>query len=80
MCSLVNTACNNVRALSLGLCNSSTTPGRIECGWPNITQEQCWLRDCCYENNVTDGVPYCFVKPHLGKLAVIPKLSTIAVR
>ena len=68
----MNPACDNFRVLLPGLCNSSKTLGRVECGWPNITQEQCLLRDCCYENNVTDGVPHCFVKPHLGKLAVIP--------
>ena len=78
MWSSVSPVCDNVRVLSPDLCNS-TTPGRVECGWPNMTQEQCMLRDCCYDNNATYGLPCCFVKPHLGKLAVIPKLPTIVV-
>ncbi|KAJ7334472.1 hypothetical protein OS493_014789 [Desmophyllum pertusum] len=52
------------KELLRGNCNSSTVLGRAECGWPNITKEQCLARDCCYNNDAADNVIKCFVKPH----------------
>ena len=53
-------------------CTSKGMRGRIECGWPNITKEQCLARNCCYDNTINhsntinSGVD-CFVRPHLGE-------------
>ncbi|XP_078344041.1 uncharacterized protein LOC144629687 [Oculina patagonica] len=48
-----------------GHCKSlSAVLGRVECGWPGITKEQCLARDCCYDNNTADNVTKCFVKLH----------------
>lgn len=51
----------------LGNCSPDVVPGRIECGWPDITKEQCLARDCCYDNNGFNNGFKCFVKPHLGE-------------
>ncbi|PFX34734.1 Protein sidekick-1, partial [Stylophora pistillata] len=52
-----------------GNCDSKKIPGRIECGWPNITKEQCLARGCCfnstYDNNISKSKVNCFVEPHL---------------
>lgn len=48
-------------------CNLREISGRIECGWPNITKEQCLERDCCYDHNAIYPTKNCFVKPHLGR-------------
>ena len=56
----------------LGSYKSEKVTGRIECGWPNITREQCLARDCYYNNKANDKTAFdngvnCFVSPHLGK-------------
>lgn len=55
----------------LGNCDSIEIPGRVECGWPNITKEQCLARDCCFkstsDNNGSDRKIKCFIKPQLGE-------------
>lgn len=55
------------KELLRGNCNSEEIPARIECGWVNITKEQCLARDCCFHNRV-DAPVNCFVKRHLGEL------------
>lgn len=32
---------------------------RVDCGYPNITPEQCTGRGCCFDSS-THGVPWCF--------------------
>lgn len=59
----------------LGNCNSEKILGKIECGWPNITKEQCLERDCCYVNKLNDSKvnnnrANCFVNPHLGEYSM----------
>ena len=61
-----------LHSISTGNCNSKEIPRRIECGWPNITKEQCLARDCCYDSTYDkytndSGKVYCFVQPHLGE-------------
>lgn len=56
----------------LDSCKSKKVPGRIECGWPTITKQQCLALNCCYDNNRHDYNAFdnrvtCFVKPHLGE-------------
>ena len=48
-------------------CDSKNVHDRVECGWSNITKEQCLARDCCHDNSAVDNRIKCFVKPYLGK-------------
>ena len=33
---------------------------RLDCGYYGISTEQCASRDCCWEESVIPGVPWCF--------------------
>lgn len=59
----------------LGGCNSEEKYGRIECGWPNITKEQCLARDCCFNNNGINTIINCFVNRHLGEFTMRVRCS-----
>lgn len=32
---------------------------RVDCGYPQVTQEQCNGRGCCFDSSIP-GVPWCF--------------------
>ncbi|XP_069328360.1 trefoil factor 3 [Eulemur rufifrons] len=32
---------------------------RVDCGYPEITQEQCNSRGCCFDSSIPE-VPWCF--------------------
>ncbi|NP_001002990.1 trefoil factor 3 precursor [Canis lupus familiaris] len=32
---------------------------RVDCGYPEITSEQCVNRGCCFDSSI-HGVPWCF--------------------
>ena len=51
----------------LDSCDSEKALSRIECGWPNISRQQCLARDCCYDNNAFESRVDCVVKPHFGE-------------
>ncbi|XP_006748189.1 trefoil factor 3 [Leptonychotes weddellii] len=46
------------QGLSSNLCEVPAKD-RVDCGYPNITPEQCTGRGCCFDSS-THGVPWCF--------------------
>ncbi|KAJ7350980.1 P or trefoil or TFF domain [Desmophyllum pertusum] len=35
---------------------------RYDCGWLGIDEATCSARDCCWDDTVSGGTPYCFFK------------------
>lgn len=33
---------------------------KIDCGFPGMTKQSCLNKACCYNDNVSGGVPWCF--------------------
>ncbi len=51
---------------------------RMDCGWYGITAQQCAERDCCWEESVIPGAPWCFHT--LSKVIFLQPMSTDGVR
>ncbi|KAB0363814.1 hypothetical protein FD755_014100 [Muntiacus reevesi] len=44
-----------------GAANQCAVPAkdRVDCGYPEVTPEQCNNRGCCFDSSIP-GVPWCF--------------------
>uniref|UniRef100_G3T9W2 Trefoil factor 3 n=1 Tax=Loxodonta africana TaxID=9785 RepID=G3T9W2_LOXAF len=47
--------------IGLSAANQCAVPAkdRVDCGYPQVTPEQCNSRGCCFDSSIR-GVPWCF--------------------